>query len=266
MYKETKHVVSISGGTSSAVAADRVINRYGKDNTILWFADTKWEDEDLYRFLEDLEKYWGMTITRHVHGMNPLEISAKHKMIPNDRMVKCSFKLKIDPFKRWIKTLDKPITVHIGLDWSEQHRMKAPKENYEEIEGVSVDYPLMWKPYESLKYTKVVQKWGITPPRLYSYGFPHNNCGGRCVRQGVSEWKRLKETFPERFKEVRDWELEQQKKSKTREGKSIVRRTVNGDKEPVTLATLEKEWNDTSQTNMFNEMYEGDNTNCFCTY
>ena len=85
MYKETKHVVSISGGTSSAVAADRVINRYGKDNTILWFADTKWEDEDLYRFLEDLEKYWGMTITRHAHGMNPLEISAKHKMIPNDR-------------------------------------------------------------------------------------------------------------------------------------------------------------------------------------
>ena len=138
-----KHIVSISGGTSSAVAADRVINRYGKDNTILWFADTKWEDEDLYRFLEDLEKYWAMTITRHVHGMNPLEISAKHKMIPNDRMVKCSFALKIDPFKRWIKTLDKPITVHIGLDWSEQHRMKAPKDNYEQVKGVSVDYPLM---------------------------------------------------------------------------------------------------------------------------
>ena len=122
------------------------------------------------------------------------------------------------------------------------------------------------KPYESLKYTKVVQKWGIDPPRLYNYGFPHNNCGGRCVRQGAGEWKRLKQSFPERFKEVKDWELLQRTKSETRKDKSILTRTVNGEKQYVTLATLEEEWNDTSQTNMFTEMYEGDNTNCFCTY
>ena len=59
-----KHIVSLSGGTSSAVAADRVINRYGRDNVILWFADTNWEDEDLYRFLKDLESYWEMEIQR----------------------------------------------------------------------------------------------------------------------------------------------------------------------------------------------------------
>ena len=44
-----KHIVSLSGGTASAVAANRVIQRKGKDNVILWFADTSWEDEDLYR-------------------------------------------------------------------------------------------------------------------------------------------------------------------------------------------------------------------------
>ena len=43
-----KHIVSLSGGTASAVAAERVINRYGKDNVTLWFADTLCEDEDLY--------------------------------------------------------------------------------------------------------------------------------------------------------------------------------------------------------------------------
>ena len=52
-----KHIVSLSGGTASAIAGDRVINRYGKENVILWFADTSWEDEDLYRFLEDLDTF-----------------------------------------------------------------------------------------------------------------------------------------------------------------------------------------------------------------
>ena len=63
-----KHVVSLSGGTASAVAAHRVIERYGAENTTLWFADTKWEDEDLYRFLDDLEKYFNVPIQRYVDG------------------------------------------------------------------------------------------------------------------------------------------------------------------------------------------------------
>ena len=35
-----KHIVSISGGSASAVAAERVIERYGSENVTLWFADT----------------------------------------------------------------------------------------------------------------------------------------------------------------------------------------------------------------------------------
>ena len=42
-----QHIVSLSGGSASAVAADRVIERYGSDSVTLWFADTLWEDEDL---------------------------------------------------------------------------------------------------------------------------------------------------------------------------------------------------------------------------
>ena len=91
--RSMKHIVSLSGGTSSAVAADRVIKRYGRDNVILWFADTKWEDEDLYRFLKDLESYWEMEIERYVNGLNPLEVAEKAKMITNNRMIRCSFEL-----------------------------------------------------------------------------------------------------------------------------------------------------------------------------
>tara|TARA_R100001594_G_C4053581_1_gene265443 strand:+ start:5396 stop:6181 length:786 start_codon:yes stop_codon:yes gene_type:complete len=260
-----KHIVSISGGTSSAVAANRVIEKYGKENVTLWFADTNWEDEDLYRFLIDLENKWDKKIERYKHGLNPLEIAEKYQMIPNSKMIRCSFELKIKPFTRMIKQMEKPLTVHIGLDWSEQHRMQSPKSNYESIKGVSVEFPLMWKPYETLKYAKVVESWGIKSPRLYSYGFPHNNCGGRCVRQGMAEWKRLKQSFPERFNEVKDWELEQQTKSKTREGKAILTKQKDGNKTPITLHQLEKEWDAVGQQDMFKE-YQGDNTGCFCVY
>ena len=45
------HIASLSGGTSSAVAANRVIERYDKDKITFWFTITFWEDQDLYRFL-----------------------------------------------------------------------------------------------------------------------------------------------------------------------------------------------------------------------
>ena len=85
-----KHIVSLSGGTASAVAADRVLKRYGAEDTTLWFADTSWEDEDLYRFLIDLEEYWGVTIVRYTDGRTPLEVAEKQNIIPNHKIAPCS--------------------------------------------------------------------------------------------------------------------------------------------------------------------------------
>ena len=103
--------------------------------------------------------------------------------------------------------------------------------------------------------------WGITPPRLYKLGFPHNNCGGRCVRQGQSEWHRLKTFFPERFKEVRDWEQVQRAKGGARAKFAITRDQRGGEVKPVTLKELEKMsfslTKPTTQEDMFG---------CFCDY
>jgi 3'-phosphoadenosine 5'-phosphosulfate sulfotransferase (PAPS reductase)/FAD synthetase len=159
-----KHIVSLSGGVASAVAADRVINRHG--DAVLWFADTNWEDEDLYRFLNDLEQRWGVEILRWTNdGDNPMDVGKRKHIIPNQKIAPCSFELKIKQFKKYIKTVDKPVTVHLGIDWSEQHRTAAPKRNYEAIEGVTVDFPLLWKPYNYDNFA-TVKSWGIKIPRL----------------------------------------------------------------------------------------------------
>lgn len=232
-------IVSLSGGIASAVAADRAIERYGRDAVRLWFADTSWEDPDLHRFMRDCMQRWGGELVVHKDGKTPLQVAEDRQIIPNNRMAPCSFELKIAPFRRYLQTLADRPTILLGLDWREQHRHVAPKRNYGEL-GYLVDFPLLWKPIEYRPYVDVVKSWGIDPPRLYALGFPHNNCGGRCIRQGQREWRRLLSTFPERFAEVRDWESEQRKRPGGRRGKSILRLKMAGESRPLPLEMLEE--------------------------
>ncbi len=257
-----RYVASLSGGGASAVATDRAIDRYGRNAITLWFADTGWEDEDLYRLLADLMKRWGGDLMIHRDGRTPLQVAEYEQIIPNQKHAPCSRSLKIRPFVKFLEAQPKPLTVLLGLDWKEQHRMEAPKRHYEAIEGVTVDYPLLWKPIEYRPYQEVVREWGIDPPRLYAMGFPHNNCGGRCVKQGIGEWIRLHHHMPERFAEVRDWEQAQRAKGGPRADYGMVRDRTGGDVKSMTLAELEQREfpapdDEPSQDDMFG---------CMCAY
>lgn len=44
-----------------------------------------------------------------------------------------------------------------------------------------------------------LKKEGIEPPRLYGLGFPHNNCGGFCIKAGQAHFAHLLKTLPERY-------------------------------------------------------------------
>lgn len=256
-----KYICSLSGGVASAVATDRAIQRYGRENVTLWFADTSWEDPDLYRFLDDLMQRWGGDLIRYKDGRTPLQIAETQNIIPNSRIAPCTKELKIFPFRRYLKTVPKPVTVLLGLDWKEQHRHEGPRRNYESIEGVTVDYPLMWKPFEHQPYQTVVFSWGIKVPVLYALGWGHNNCGGRCVKQGMKDWLRLRQEFPERFNDVRDWETQQREIGDARKDYTILKVRKGGVNTPITLVDLVKERvldpEETGQDDLFS---------CFCSY
>lgn len=68
------------------------------------------------------------------------------------------------------------------------------------------------------------------------------------MRQGITEWRRLLQTFPERFEEVRDWEKAARSHGDARENFAICRRreTINGKVEsfPLTLEELERTENE----------------------
>jgi hypothetical protein len=257
---QMQHIVSLSGGASSAVAADRVINRYGRENVTLWFADTSWEDEDLHRFMADCMVRWGGEMVTYRDGRTPLQVASDVSIIPNQKIAPCTRILKIEPFRKWLAKQEKPVTVHLGLNWDEQHRMARPKAAYEELEGVTVDFPLMWEPY-AWDVLQEVREWGIDIPRLYKAGFPHNNCGGRCVKQGIAEWNRLRVVFPERFAEVRDWEQAQRAIGDARANYAICRDQSGGTVKPLTLLEIEQRDQPADE-----QAGQGDMFACFCSY
>ena len=207
-----KHIVSYSTGLLSTLTAERVIKKYGKENTILVFMDTLFEDDDNYRFLQDVEKYLSIKIIKLTEGRTPYQVSKDQNIIPNSRIAPCTLRLKLNPFQTYLKTFSEPLTIHIGYDFSEIHRCEPTRKNYEAL-GYQVDFPMLWKPIEYRDYSTILrEEWNIEPPRMYLMGYTHANCGGRCVKQGQGDWIRTLINFPQRYTDVEEWEKEMRKK------------------------------------------------------
>lgn len=193
------HVVMFSGGAGSWATARRVLER-GFDPVLL-FADTLMEDEDLYRFLDDCERDFGKKITRIAEGRTPWEVFRDKRFIGNSRVDPCSQVLKREPIKKWLaENCDPAKTVcYVGIDWTEEHRFTRLRERHA-AQGWTYQAPLCDPPYLSkAAILSAMRSRGIEPPRLYALGFPHNNCGGFCVKAGAAHFRNLLEKMPERY-------------------------------------------------------------------
>lgn len=192
-------VVQFSGGVGSWAAAKRAVERYGASNVTLLFADTLIEDEDLYRFLDEAVENIGAELVRIADGRTPWEVFRDVKFIGNTRVDPCSLVLKRDLLRAHIEANFDPAdtVVVLGIDWTEEHRFTAAVPRWEPwtLWAPMCDEPLIDKP-DVLTW---LLEEGIEPPRLYAMGFPHNNCGGFCVKAGQAQFKLLLDTMPERF-------------------------------------------------------------------
>jgi hypothetical protein len=189
-----------SGGLGSFATAKIVADKFGTETLVLLFADTKTEDEDLYRFLEEAAAYIGGSLVRIEDGRDVWQVFRDAKFIGNSRIDPCSKYLKREMCDRWIQencTLEDTI-IYVGIDWSEIHR-------YERLRVRKLPWkyeaPLTEGPpyYSHQKGMQMLQTAGIQSPRLYGMGFHHNNCGGFCVKAGQAHFRLLYEQMPERY-------------------------------------------------------------------
>ncbi len=210
-----KHVVNFSGGLCSFWAAHRVVQQHGAENTVLLFADTLIEDEDLYEFNERAAEFLGVPITRVAIGKTPWQVFREEGLIGNSLFPICSVRLKREPLNLWhhANCLDvfeeaqetlfgdsrELATIYLGFDWTEENRLNAMRREHPtwRIEAPMTEEPI----WDKCRMEQEARAIGLPIPKLYGLGFPHNNCGGRCVRAGISHFVHLYWVLRDRFME-----------------------------------------------------------------
>lgn len=234
-----KHIVFFSGGIGSYGAAKRVAERHGTEDLILFFTDTKMEDPDLYRFLDEAAVSLGGELVKIADGRTPWDVFFDVKFLGNSRIDPCSKILKRDLAKKWVRDNFKPeeCVLYMGIDWTEEHRYQRSKRYWEPY---VVEAPLCEPPYVlKAQLLEQLELTGIQVPRLYTLGFSHNNCGGFCIKAGQAQFKLLHKHFPNQYAyhESREREL----RDYLGKDVSILRRTKNKERSNLTMQQLREE-------------------------
>ncbi len=235
------YLVNVSGGLTSFEALRRCLDRYGKEQTHAYFADTLQEDEDLYRFLDDQERYFGIKIEHVVDGRTIWDVWKEKRCItlrlPNgSEIAPCSLILKREAMNKVISERYAPgtYTQVFGYEWSEIDRMSRLEKD---IAPEKAWFPLAEKPYiDKCHISNFLKSIGIAVPRLYELSFSHNNCGGSCVKAGQAHWAHLYYTLPERYAlwEGKEEEIRQYLKKDI----SILKDRRGGKAKPMTLSAF----------------------------
>jgi hypothetical protein len=208
-------IVFFSGGLSSFAVAHHLKIKFPQDNIVLYFTDTKWEDEDLYRFIDEVSDKLQLPLLKHSSGIDPVELMIKRHALFSNRFGECSKVLKMAVARKFIKRGKKPKfetwynkqylksddflnnpVLYFGIAFGELHRLQPIKTNWQPFQ---VEFPLAKEFYD---YDDLLKLYNIEKPSLYLKGFAHNNCKARCVKAGVGHYKTLYNTDRDTFDQI----------------------------------------------------------------
>lgn len=213
------HIIFFSGGKSSFSVADFVKTNYPDDNIVLYFTDTLWENDDLYRFIYQAADRLELPMLTHSAGLNPVELMFEKKLVFNSMIGDCSKLLKMKVARDFLKKGIEPSIVK----WRNKERLKNEDFRTEAILYFGIGFEEMhregpirknWQPFRVempmidnvINNEKILKKYNLRQPRLYDLGFSHNNCNGRCVKAGQGHYRNLEQKMPEVFKEITEQE------------------------------------------------------------
>lgn len=200
--------VLVSSGKDSTATLLLALERSPKNSVIPIFADTGWESEKTYAYLDYLEKVLGIEIVRlrsRKYRNLPYLIEEKH-MFPHGNQRFCTHHLKIIPVAEYIAERGDIEEIWLGMRAEESHRRAkkyghlSPEDTYPYIEtatglpaqlrrklrNLRARLPIVgWTEREVFDYLK---EKGIEPNPLYSLGHSRVGCYP-CILGGLREWK-----------------------------------------------------------------------------
>ncbi len=231
-----KRIVQFSGGLASYFAAQRTVAAYGAENVTLLFADTLIESPDLYRIMPTYINDVGAEFVHIADGRTPFEVFEDVKFIGNSQIDPCSRILKRKLCRDWIEArfTPKQATLTVGINWDEGRE----DEIRERWKPYVVEFPLCEPPLinKNDMIMRTLAK-GLEVSAAYTEGFPHDNCGGMCVKAGITQAVQCYRLRPSVFQMWKEGE----QRCRERIGKdvSILRDRRGGETKPMTLVQLE---------------------------
>lgn len=198
--KQMVRINNFSGGLCSFWAAWRDVQEVGPENVVLLFADTLVESKELYDFLNEASALLKVPVTRVSRELTPWQLFRQERMIGNNKFPICSVKLKREVLDAWTQAhyelntqqenmLLPKASLSLGFDWTETHRLEAMRQEHPTwLIRAPMQEGEIW---DKCRMEREATKLGLKIAEAYRQGFPHNNCGKRCVRAGITHWVHL---------------------------------------------------------------------------
>jgi hypothetical protein len=190
-----------SAGVDSAVAIKIALKHMRIDKIIYTHIDD--QHHDTIRFLHDCEEWFGQDILIWQSKIKTVkeacELYGKGMIhMPGIGVASCTEILKKNVRIQWEKDHQNiPMEYIWGLDTREKHRVVH-------VENAMPDklhhFPLIEFGISKSKAHKILNASGIKRPEMYELGYNNNNCIG-CVKGGMGYWNKIRQDFPEVFKE-----------------------------------------------------------------
>lgn len=174
------HVIALSGGGDSSCMALLLKEREPRPYTYLC-TPTGDELPEMFDHWTSLGELLGKRLLPVMAG-SLKSLIRDQNALPNFRQRWCTRKLKIEPFRAWLKqqTALGPVVSYVGLRADEEGRAGGA---YADIDGVTMRFPL--------------REWGMAEAAVdgwleqHGVHIPERTDCARCYHQQLGEWWRL---------------------------------------------------------------------------
>ena len=195
--RETRHILSLSGGKDSTALAIFMRNRVPGMEYV--FCDTQKELPETYEYLDRVEAYLG----RPIHRLNATRgfdhwLQVYGGYLPSSRMRWCTRMLKLKPFEEFVG--EDPVLSYIAIRADEGQR-----EGYISTKAnIKAVYPFKEAGIVEADVYRILEESGLGLPKYYEWR-TRSGCYF-CFFQRRAEWVGLLERHPEYFELAKQYE------------------------------------------------------------
>lgn len=198
----TKKIAWFSCGATSAVACKLALK---EDSDVeVYYIETGAHHPDNKRFISECQEWFGKEINiLQSPYQNVIDVIERVKFINSPNGASCTLRLKTR-VRQQLEYENHIDTYYWGFESGnkEENRAARLQARYPEFKH---KFPLIEAKLNKTDCLYLLEKQGIEIPEMYKLGYNNNNCIG-CVKGGMGYWNKIRQDFPEVFKQMAEAE------------------------------------------------------------